>query len=787
MAFPLTSPPAHYTTCSFSTRRCGIFTVGDIVTITLSQLTATSYEVRDFWGTVVSSGLVTSTTLIPAIPVGGWRPGWYRVHLLGAITNDPDYGRSYGATMFTVVRSDARFPALPSAAVATGDSSALLDLPTKAVMGLGASVLRITDAANPTAGGQLAAIVDDIALIDTYWRTPAHGPYADTARPRQVMVSWPNGAVDSLLLPGSLGGDWLRVYVAPGVNGATTYVRSTPGSSSGARVRVYSPNAASLVEDMDNIAGTAAVVAAYVSATSAYVRAFDAGDDASPGTMGSPSAIGASKLTGVATAVTSLAGLVDAYECRTAAPVTSAASAHEQYLFRLAVKAVDFDAQVAGPAADLLPVNVPTGFFAAFGGDWCDVLSVSDTDSMPGSNLPLGQHRIGRYADLLRHYGVDLKQRWHTGHGADPLPDGVFHPRRSRSRVLHALLWEQHGVPRERNQFHEDRNDGTSWAQPTWWQTQDGSCLPDVGLFRTLAEETFGMVFDQPLEFGPLGGAVFLGSVYRGSSSSVVVLVAASHMDDCSVTLNVGAAGTLTISNAFGAQISGTVLDGRITIEVDDVPTYVRLPAADTAVSVYRCNDWPTVEQAEAWRSQSHRAVATVEDEHAPAASDGGWLRDFGSGEGAFVQTGTAPASLVLRFDAAVRVDRLLIWAGAPHGIWSTLLDFDVDVSADNGSTWDTAATVTRTASSIAHGSDGTGVGCTRETWWDEQWIFDVPLDEPRVCDALRVNVRATSYGGEPDAACVAGIGDGDSDQRITIQEAAVLCDAAASRIPQLV
>ena len=55
------------------------------------------------------------------------------------------------------------------------------------------------------------------------------------------------------------------------------------------------------------------------------------------------------------------------------------------------------------------------------------------------------------------------------------------------------------------------------------------------------------------------------------------------------------------------------------------------------------------------------------------------------------------------------------------------------------------------------------------------------------VPDALRVNVRATSYGGEPDAACVAGIGDGDPDQRITIQETAVLCDAAASRIPQLV
>ena len=312
--------------------------------------------------------------------------------------------------MFTVYRSDARFPALPSAAVGRGDSSPLLDLPTKAVMGLGASLLTITDAANPTAGGELAAIVSDIAVIDAYWRTPTHGPYADPARSREVIVSWPNGAVDSLVLPGSLGGDWLRVYVAPGVNGATTYVRATAGSSSGARVRVYSPNSGALVEDMDNIAGSAATVAAYVSATSNYVRAFSALEDASPGAMGTPLAIGGSKLAGVTTAVTTLAGLVDAYECKTI-DVTDPAAAHEQYLFRLAVKAADFTAQVTGPAPDLLPTAVPTGFYSAFGGDWCEALSTADIDSLPSGNLPLGRHRLGRYVTLLDHYGIDLKTR----------------------------------------------------------------------------------------------------------------------------------------------------------------------------------------------------------------------------------------------------------------------------------------------------------------------------------------------------------------------------------------
>lgn len=777
MPFPLTSPPAHYTACSFSTR-CGIFYVGDLVQITLDQAGADSYEVRDYWGTVVSSGVFAGTLLTPTIPVGGWRPGWYRVHLLGAVTNHADYGRSYGATSFVVIRNDARFPAVPAPAVGRGDSSTLLDLPTKAVLGLGAAPLAITDAANPNAGGQLDDIIADLAVIDAYWRDPAHAAYADVARPRESIVTWPNGAVDQLLLPGSTGGDWLRVFAAPGVNGATTFVRSGTGSSSGARVRVYSPNSGALVEDMDNIAGTAAQVAAHVSATSAYIRAFDAQYNPSPAAMGSPLGIGSTKLAGVATAVTALAGLCDACEAVTSTSPDDPASAYEMFLFRQAVRGADLNMLVAGPAAPQIPTSVPTGFHAAFGGDWCDVLSAADPTIAAGGNLPLGRHQLGRYVDVLTHYGVHLKDRWHTGTAGAAISNGVFHPRRARDRILQCLLCEQHGITRERNQDRIDRNDGTEWAEPHWWQCADGSLLPDAGLFRTLAEETFGMVFDQALDFGPLGNDVFIGSVYRGLTGGVIVLAAGSHMDDCRVTLNIAATGTLTVSNAFGATITATVLDGRLTVELDDVPTYVRIPAA-AAVSVHRCNDWPPVSSAAAWRSQSHRAVSMVGTEHAPAATDGTTWEQF-------TATATAPGSLVLRFDAAVRVDRLIIWCGAPVGLASTLLDFDVDTSVDNGSNWDTAATVTRTASSIAHGTDDTGVGCTRETWWDEQWIFDVPLDTARVCDALRINVRATSYGSEPDADCVDGIGDGDTAQHITIQEVAVLCDAAASRATQI-
>lgn len=108
--------------------------------------------------------------------------------------------------------------------------------------------------------------------------------------------------------------------------------------------------------------------------------------------------------------------------------------------------------------------------------------------------------------------------------------------------------------------------------------------------------------------------------------------------------------------------------------------------------------------------------------------------------------------------------------------VGSSLLDFDIQTS-DDGTTWTTQATVTKSAPlTFLHGTNSTNAGCQYETFWDEQWIFDVKIPTPVVCTYIRVNVRSTSYGGEPDATTLSVGGQG-GNPRITIQELAVLCD----------
>ena len=66
--------------------------------------------------------------------------------------------------------------------------------------------------------------------------------------------------------------------------------------------------------------------------------------------------------------------------------------------------------------------------------------------------------------------------------------------------------------------------------------------------------------------------------------------------------------------------------------------------------------------------------------------------------------------------------------------------------------------------------------GCFIETFWDEQWIFDVELDAAVSCQGVRVNVTEASYGGEPLACPVPfEFGQGHQDQGYKLQEIAVV------------
>jgi hypothetical protein len=762
VAFPLTPAPAYYTSITSSQPR-GVYYVGDSPAFTLNKSGATGYSVRDYTGAVVSSGSVSGTTVTPTAPSGGWKPGWYRLYLTGGST-DALFGAAYGSSCFAVLRTDSRFPAL----VSTAADALAQDIPNKGALGIGTSRLSIDNANAPTTGsGTIALAQSSVTASKAAWAVASGSPYYDAARTRLLWTNFPNRAYDLLTLGN------LRFYAKDEtIDGSTITVTAAAGTSSGAKLTINA-------EVYDNLASADAAVAA-VNAGSLLVKAFGTGTAPTSGT----GSIGNAYFNGVKSVVTTLYPDVARYEGPENEPAMNAETAHKMRLFAGAVHAGNASAKAIGPCPVAINNNAMDPFFAAGGGAYCDEISFHAYNSQTAGDLNLGRTQLDAFVTLLAKYSLSGKTLWQTEstHVFSSVY-GVYHPRRSRVPLLMTLQWEQYGVPRERNNPWYDISHGL-WAYPAWWQMGDGTLNPYAVLYRVLAEETFGQTHASVLDFGTIGNRVFLGSVYSGASGKTAVLVAQSYMAGATVTLAVtGTSGPLTAVDAFGNTSSLTVTGGQVVVPVSDVPTYLRLPSG-ASVSVVTCNDWPTSRSG--WRTNAAGGNVTVTGTPSPAAfvNDDKLLSQYtavNTADGVALGT-TMPDTLTLTWPTATRLDRVIVWGGCWQAM-SGLVDFDVQTSND-GTTWTTQATVTKaTPSSFVHGADSTGTGCQRETYWDEQWIFDVKLPAPVTAKAVRLNVRATSYGGEPDAACATAGGQGNAAQVITVQEIAVLCDD--NTIPQ--
>jgi len=783
-----TAIPSFYAACSFPNDRCGVFYMGgQAPRITLSKAGATAYEVRGYYGTVVTSGSMSGTTCTPTAPVGGWMPGWYRIYFTGPET-DPTLGPGYAATNFVVLRPDPRFPPMPSPAVSGRGGNEVCDVVAKAVLGLGTSRQIIATYSDPTLGGSphdvdsIASAQINVLLSRTYYHAP-DAQYLDPVRERAMWVSTAQPCADGINVAGATSGTFLRVYVASGaVNSANLYISSGPGTLAGSKVVVAYPDSGTVVETFDDLlSGSAAETA--INASSQYIRAFSKGAAAAATT--SPTAVGRAYWDGIVQTVQALWPDIKHYEF-TNEPVPSAETVHQARLFTAAVHAGNAAAKSMGPCT--VEIGMIKHFLQAGGGDVIDVLSFHDYNTVTLGNIAAGRTDIEKLIAVLTQYGVEGKERWQTEAGAAFTGVyGVHHPRRARVKMIHTLLWEQYGVPREKNVYWYDRGHGF-WSFPMFWKNEDESVSADAVLHRVLAEETFGMLHTSRLQFGRWGDAMMLGSVYAGAAGQCVVLVAASHMDGLTATLTVpGAPATVTVVDGFGNETTTPVVGGRVTVAVHEVPTYVRLPLGVTP-SVWTISDWPPIGLSGQGESAAHLATAAGSGDalRVRAVNDGGWITRYGSSGSEFYEGADLIGdTLTLTWERAARVDRVLIWNMPPWQLGNVLWDFDIQTSAD-GISWVTRKTVTKpTPSSFLFATSSTNVWCTRETYWDEQWIWDVKLDAPVTAKALRILMRGTSRGGEPDDAALAAGGQGWPGNRIVLQEVAVLCDANTQ--PQVV
>jgi len=815
--FPLQPRPTGFLWCAQDARN-GIYYVGQDVVVTLLEpgggapiSLPDTYEVRDYHGTVVASGAVSASTLNLG---SSWDPGWYRLYLLGA-SNDAKFGHSLGATNFCVIRANPNFPTLPAstgtpfwggyvpsgsgdtdAEAIAGNGSQLgspVEMITRACLGVGVGRLSITktnDPDEPLPTGWDTISFHEKMMINTanpWWLQH----WLDPVRPRYQWVAFPNQSTDWMRIPSALVPEWgswlLCLPKDETINGAQVFVKCQTGTSSGYKVTVYSPNSSTLVETFDNLSATDADAAAVINASSNYIRAYP-GQHGTPVVPTGPTAIGTAYRQGVIESVQRLYPLgVTRFEGPINEPIGDEELwTHAMRLFQDAVHTGHPDAKAIGPCTVNISRELNERFFELGMGEYCDEISFHDYNAIANGDINLGRNQIEDFLALLAENGQEGKVLWQTeaNHVNVQNVFSVYHPRRARVVMARTLLWEQYGVPFERNPYWYDWSIGF-WSYPAFMflnYSADKSANPQAVTLCVLAQETFGKNYHHRIDFGsPSANAIFLGNVYGDArAGSVAAILTGSYLPGATVTLTVHGPtiASLVVVDGLGNESSVAVTAGHVTVPVEDIPTYVRLPAGIN-VSVYSVNDWgptPNPNLAVVKRSASLGGAGH------PELADGRYLRNYLGGTtspGIVHSTSGLPDSAEIHFYDSVSVERVIIWSGPCWQAMPAIFDYDIDTW--DGATWTTRKTVTKTTpGSFQHGADFTNTGTERETFWDEQWIEDVKLTSPVSCLGVRVYVRGATYGGEPDALMINDgtydlSGNGMAVPKLAIQEIAVI------------
>lgn len=769
-----------------------VFFVGDVVGMTPSSVAANSYEVYDYRSNLVAAASFTPgpgslPTIVPTAG-GNWAPGWYRVLWYGPVF-DYTYHFSYGSGSFCVIRDTPGFKTMPGffddpgRAASADIGGEFRDVVMKGVLGVGTSRGQITDVTlvDPTniyaPSGSPGGNADSVYSCQLNAQWVHDWQPSDPARPWDAMMEFPNGTAENFIV-----GNYLKVYCKDAtIDGSKVFVGAGPGTTSGSKITVSFPTAGTIVETYDNL-GVYPTAETAINGHSNYIHIFQYNNG--PATTQAPTAIGNAAAKGVVNAVSYLYPFgMSRFEGPSNEPGLNAETAFQMNLFKDRVHLGNPNAKAIGPA----PVSVNTdqlaqwdAFFTAGGAP--DEISTHMYSTGVGGDVNEGRHHFDRWYDLLKRHGVDDLPVWVT---ESTQTSSLGWAAVARDALRITLLMEQYGLPRERNQYWYDISHGF-WSVPVWLENEDGTLQPQVVLYRVLAEETWGQLHHHAIDFGSVqGNAAFLGSVYKnesdGTSTAVVISNGGSGAAGFTVTFiidNPGGAipSFLPYVNGLGVASNLNIVGGKVTMPVEDIPGYLHLPAG-FHVYVDHCNNWPNVPNPSisqyARGSYSGAQPNTV-------FCDNQWVTFFQHGQGLSKSNqlvyNNIPDTAEMFWNDTVVVDSVVVFAAMAVQQYSTLADFDVETTADNGATWTLRATYTSTdLQSFWHPMDGLGTGGFYEVFWDPQFVFDIPLGGTFSVNGLRLKVRATSYGGLPNIEMARfGLGYPQHDMSIALQEIVV-------------
>lgn len=410
------------------------------------------------------------------------------------------------------------------------------------------------------------------------------------------------------------------------------------------------------------------------------------------------------------------------------------------------LKEIDPEAKVMGPAVCGVILPYHEAFFKAGGAKYLDVLSVHDYEGHESVDLYHWQWKFAALRKMMADYGIGDREIWQTERVLTGVRGNVslFGTQAIRT-TFHRDMLETLGIPPQHNN-HYYLNDGGYKSVPSYIWSANGP-HPAALALRTRYGLTLGQKYQGTLDFGPGGNDVFMGLRYANDQYSTLVLRNMGTQDQ-DLTLDVrGGSQSVTIYDAFGNASTQPVNNGKLTLKIGQMPTYVRLGAKQQAAVVVE----------DYGRNIASAATITYSG---PYQGDFGWLVNnvmetvhsgyhWGGTGGPFIWRAplTTPQTMEIRFEQPRTIDRLQMFGTRADNNWCALREYDVEYF--DGTKW---VTIEQVRIQIPETSAAKTAGAAANTWHQDNNLY-VHHFAPVKTDRLRVRFIRTTLGFFPDGA----------------------------------
>jgi hypothetical protein len=424
----------------------------------------------------------------------------------------------------------------------------------------------------------------------------------------------------------------------------------------------------------------------------------------------------------------------------------------EEYVARAkpvydAIKAVDPSVRVLGPAVCGIALGWHEAFYKVGGKATCDILSVHDYEGHESISPEHWTWKLGALRALMARYGDGDKPVWQTERAISSVRGGTLTGLSQAIRVtLHRDLLSSLGVPDDHNAHYYLNQGGYSDVPSYEWSAQGP--LPGAMATRTRAALIGNRSFTGKLDFGPTGNSLLFGARYHDASGETISL---RNLIGAPMRVEFAAPTGAQVFDAWGNALPAPIRGGVLTLNLEQLPTYVRLSGTGTL----KPKPWnwgrnlalnaKVSVQGKSENDLSNLTNGKLETIHVdnPLGSTDGKavlrLTDFSPAK---------PAIVSLQLGAPAHFNSVIVRGLRADNTFSALLDFDVQ--AKQNGVWKTVSTFKANIPPSVSAPDSPGSDAKAITFYgdDNAWVLRFA---PVQSDALRLVIRRGTFGFAPD------------------------------------